>query len=349
MKGFLGKGLINTWTGSDAPRGKLTSPAFTIDRDYLNFLIGGGNHPSETCINLKVNGQIVRTATGKSTDAMEWAGWDVRELAGTSAHIEIVDQHSGDWGHIDIDQIELADSSRTPRVLLGSRHDHGTMTLSLLNTLEGDRGIASVAAGSTADAIFGGELPATRPFGTKLEGALVRTMKLEPGQEASVEFAITWHFPNLALPGTHLPADLGRHYATRFSSAVDVARYISKNLARLAGETRLWHQTWYDSTLPHWFLDRTFANTSILATSTCHRFKNGRFYGWEGVGCCAGTCTHVWHYAHAVARLFPELERILREQVDYAPGSATTRTPASSATAPRSRSGRQSTARRVIF
>jgi uncharacterized protein (DUF608 family) len=145
-------------------------------------------------------------------------------------------------------------------------------------------------------------------------------MRLDPGQAASATFVVAWHFPNLSLPGTKLPADLGRHYATRFGSAAAVADYIASNHDRLARETRLWHRTWYDSTLPRWFLDRTFLNTSILATSTAHRFRDGRFYGWEGVGCCAGTCTHVWHYAQAVARLFPEFERILRERVDYADG-----------------------------
>jgi len=37
----------------------------------------------------------------------------------------------------------------------------------------------------------------------------------------------------------------------------------------------------------------------------------------EGVGCCEGTCGHVWQYAHAVARLFPDLERMTREKVDF--------------------------------
>ena len=64
-------------------------------------------------------------------------------------------------------------------------------------------------------------------------------------------------------------------------------------------------------------MDHTFLNASILATSTSYRFANGRYYGWEGVGCCPGTCGHVYHYVHAAARLFPELERGTRENIDF--------------------------------
>ena len=84
-------------------------------------------------------------------------------------------------------------------------------------------------------------------------------------------------------------------------------------------QTRLWHQTWYDSTLPHWLLDRLFSTVSTLATGTCQWWANGRFWAWEGVGCCHGTCSHVWNYEHAMARLFPQLERSVREMQDYNP------------------------------
>src|SRR6185295_12232515 len=94
------------------------------------------------------------------------------------------------------------------------------------------------------------------------------------------------------------------------------AQYVLDNDARLTGDTRKWHRTWYDSTLPHWLLDRLHAPVSTLATGTCQWWGNGRFWAWEGVGCCEGTCTHVWNYAHAAARLFPEIERNLREIQD---------------------------------
>ena len=58
---------------------------------------------------------------------------------------------------------------------------------------------------------------------------------------------------------------------------------------------------------------------STLATGTCQWWANGRFWAWEGVGCCNGTCTHVWNYAHGMARLFPELERSARTKQDLGP------------------------------
>jgi len=144
-------------------------------------------------------------------------------------------------------------------------------------------------------------------------GCLTRTLEIAPGATSTAAFVLAWHLPNLRM--SRLPS--GRHYATRFASASEVVRYVSVNRGRLCSQTRLWHDTWYNSSLPFWFLDRTFLNTSILATSTCYRFGDGRFYGWEGVGCCEGTCGHVWQYAHAMARLFPDLERLTREKVDF--------------------------------
>jgi non-lysosomal glucosylceramidase len=155
------------------------------------------------------------------------------------------------------------------------------------------------------------------PMPEKLIGELARRLTIDPGKSATVTFVLTWHFPNLRISGAR---GSGRSYAERFDSAEAVAQHVSDHFPRLSSQTRLWRDTWYDGTLPHWFLDRTFLNTSILATTTCFRFKDGRFYGWEGVGCCPGTCTSVWYYAQAVARLFPDLERSVREQQDLAEG-----------------------------
>ena len=59
------------------------------------------------------------------------------------------------------------------------------------------------------------------------------------------------------------------------------------------------------------------ANLTVLKSTTCFRIENGHFFGFEGslenVGSCPGNCTHVWYYAQAMAYLFPELERNMRE------------------------------------
>ncbi len=110
VTGFQGKGLVNSFAGGDGSTGTLTSPKFTIERDYLNFLIGGGGHAGKTCLNLLLDGKVVRTATGPNTDpggseALKAAHWNVKELRGKAVTIQIVDAATGGWGHINVDQI----------------------------------------------------------------------------------------------------------------------------------------------------------------------------------------------------------------------------------------------------
>jgi len=310
-------------TGGDAHKGTLTSKAFTIQRKYINFLIGGGSHKGKTCMNLVIDGKTVRTATGKSNNRLEAGYWDVGEFEGKQALIQVVDDFSGPWGNIGLDEIVFSDKPRKPAnpLPLEQRADFGTMTLALLGE---DCGIPRVELPSDGmlESLFGDSMrttDASKPFGERLCGGLGRTFRLEPGGEQTVAFVVTWHFPNLRL-NNFGGKYLGRYYARRFDSATEVAAHVAENFERLDSLTELWRKTWYDSTLPVWFLDRTFATVSTLATSTVYRFGDGRFYGWEGIGCCAGTCTHVWHYAQAVARLFPELERDLRERTDFGIG-----------------------------
>ncbi|MEO5995166.1 MAG: GH116 family glycosyl-hydrolase [Chitinophagaceae bacterium] len=152
-----------------------------------------------------------------------------------------------------------------------------------------------------------------KPAGEKLLGSVSVTHQLKPGKFVISDFVICWYFPNLSFKGLN---DKGRYYSNQFKNALQVYVYIQQHFKKLTSGTRLFKNTWYDSTLPHWFLERTISNVSTLATTTCHRLASGRFYAWEGVGCCAGTCTHVWHYAQAVGRIFPSLERDTRSRVD---------------------------------
>ena len=115
VDGFLGKGLANSFNGGDGATGTLTSPEFKMERKFINFLIGGGGWTNETCMNLLVDGKVVRTATGPNTkpggsEALALASWDVTELFGKTAVFQIVDSRQGGWGHINVDQIVQSDT-----------------------------------------------------------------------------------------------------------------------------------------------------------------------------------------------------------------------------------------------
>ncbi|MFZ0828619.1 MAG: GH32 C-terminal domain-containing protein [Verrucomicrobiia bacterium] len=113
VEGYRGHGLVNSYYHGDAGTGTLTSSEFEISRPFLNFLIGGGSQ-TETCMNLLVDGKVVRTASGEDAERLTWRSWNVSEFKNQSAVLQIVDNAKGGWGHINIDQIMLADAPARP-------------------------------------------------------------------------------------------------------------------------------------------------------------------------------------------------------------------------------------------
>jgi len=156
--------------------------------------------------------------------------------------------------------------------------------------------------------------------GETVQGALSAQLTLAPGESKSVTFVLTWYFKEATHGDKKSWTGSGHMYTNWWPSAVGVANYLQDNLADLTRRTRLFHQTMYESNLPVWLLDRMTSQLAVLRSQTCWWSEDGYFGAWEGVnpedGCCAGNCTHVWHYAQAHARLLPELGRKMREQ-DY--------------------------------
>lgn len=269
------------------------------------------------------------TNDSKNTVAVELIGW-LQNMVNFQMATSASGTHKNTIQKSD-NSLQLVTSSNVP-FENQDLPDYGNMTLTLL---EGNEAWATPKAPKDLMynlTVLNGskETIAEKSLGSKLTGAIGKEVVLKPSESKTLTFIISWYFPNVHRreSGFHNLKNreyLRHYYSKKFSTSVDVANKIIANKNKYLSTTKLWNKTWYDSSLPEWFLDRTFVNTSTLATTSCYRLDDltddpdneDRFYTMEGVYLGHGTCTHVFHYEQALGRVFPGLARQLRTQIDY--------------------------------
>ncbi|MBE7639105.1 hypothetical protein GUB10_02060 [Salegentibacter sp. BLCTC] len=259
-----------------------------------------------TNIDVSINGWLQNTAGYWSAQKQVLNGQHQNKIISTGNYTRLICESSN------------LDSNTFP--------DAGNMSLTLVGEGIGNAGV-SKPKGAYVYEVPEEKPQATIDIGQKLVGSVSSTVNLKPGEQKTFTFHLSWYFPNVHLwdGGHHWTnkEDLRHYYSSKFENSAAVSEYVI-NRPELLKITKNWNKTWYNSSLPKWFLDRTFANVSTLATTATVRFDDlkdrkeseGRFYTYEGVYLGEGTCTHVFHYEQAMGRVFPNLAQNLREQVD---------------------------------
>lgn len=159
---------------------------------------------------------------------------------------------------------------------------------------------------------------------------------LKPGEIKTIRLLFAWYTPfsnireGLKSPQTNESKSIKKSncsgniidyyspwYAGKYQNLNDVINYWKNNYNLLRKNTGLFTNSFYNSSLPPELIESVANNLSILKSPTLLRQRDGKLWAYEGchdnMGCCYGSCTHVWNYAQAIAHLFPALERTLRE------------------------------------
>ena len=174
--------------------------------------------------------------------------------------------------------------------------------------------------------ISAGDTPSAGPFTDGPPGpggSIYVPFGLDPGESSVIRILVAWYVPLSDLrygddDGT--AADQPAYvpwYAGRFSGIDELSGSWREHYEELRSSSAEFASCLHDTTLPSEVIEAIAANLGILKSPTVLRQADGRIWAWEGcfdrAGCCPGSCTHVWNYAQAMAHLFPDLERTLRE------------------------------------
>ena len=78
-----------------------------------------------TAVDLLVGGKVVSSTTGSNSEAMDWASWDTSALVGQQAQIQLVDNNTGGWGHIEAAEFTQSDTAALNSMQRANWVDYG--------------------------------------------------------------------------------------------------------------------------------------------------------------------------------------------------------------------------------
>jgi hypothetical protein len=116
---------------------ELVTPPFEVKLDYVTFLLSGGNMPNEACINLLIDGKVVRTATGRNDDKLEWVAFDVKAFKGQQAQIQVLDTSTAAFGYITFDCICQSPDTKDAVRVISRPPSNTTQTVGRAETISG--------------------------------------------------------------------------------------------------------------------------------------------------------------------------------------------------------------------
>ncbi len=93
-------------TQRDASVGRLRSAPFLLEGELLVIRVAGGRDPAKLRVELLVDGQPVASTTGNNSEMFARWSWNIAELKGRLGALRIVDEATGSWGHIMVDEVQ---------------------------------------------------------------------------------------------------------------------------------------------------------------------------------------------------------------------------------------------------
>lgn len=124
---FNHKGTYHVWgykNAGDAGTGTLQQNiGYILGGYYVDFLISGGNDIDNLYVALVVNGQEVLKATGTDSETYRRVIWNVGPYMAYTAYIKVVDNKTGAWGHINVDDFGAISNSHVDMGTTLTNHD----------------------------------------------------------------------------------------------------------------------------------------------------------------------------------------------------------------------------------